>query len=196
MVNSAALVVPSTDHHLLRQVAAGDEQAFDELYRAYNVIVYNYILRLMHEPNVAEDLLQEVFLAAWQGAARFRQESKVKTWLLRIAHYQTVSWLRRIKAVSSLDDMLDLRDESEPIEEQIVQAWQAEQIRVALDQLSAKHRAVIELAFVHDLPYIEIADVLACPIGTVKSRISYALRSLTGGLKRMETRNETRVNDV
>ncbi len=182
MVNSAALVLPSTDHQLLRQVAAGDEQAFDELYQAYNVAVYNYILRLIHEPNVAEDLLQEVFLAAWQGAARFRQESKVKTWLLKIAHYQTVSWLRRHHATSPFDDLVDAATDGQ-IEDHIVEAWEADRIWRALDQLSPKQRAVIELVFVQDLPYAEIAKILDCPIGTVKSRISYAMRNLTALLK-------------
>jgi RNA polymerase sigma-70 factor (ECF subfamily) len=190
MVNSAALVLPRTDHQLLRQVAAGDEQAFDELYRAYHVAVYNYILHLIHEPNVAEELLQEVFLAAWQGAARFRQEAKVKTWLLNIAHNQSVSWLRRIRQVSALDDLPDLPDDGEPIEEQIVRTWTADRIRLALDRISPKHRAVIELAFVHELSYAEIAEVLDCPLGTVKSRISYALRNLNGVLKRLEIQHK------
>jgi len=75
----------------LRQVAAGDEVAFAELYDHYAPSVYNYLLRLVNESAVAEEILQEVFLAMWRGAHRFREEAKVKTWLLRIAHHQAVS---------------------------------------------------------------------------------------------------------
>ena len=196
MVSIVTRVIPGSDHQLLQQVAGGDEQAFDELYQAYNAPIYNYILRLIHEPGVAEELLQEVFLAAWQGAARFRQEANVKTWLLHIAHNQTVSWLRRVQQVSPLDELTNLADDGEPIEEQIVQTWQLDQVRAALDQISPKHRAVIELAFVHALSYAEIAEVLDCPLGTVKSRISYALRSLNGVLKRMEIQDKAESNDV
>ena len=182
MLNSAALTAPlKTDVELLRQVAAGDTSAFDELYVLYGGIVYNYLLRLVNESPIAEELLQEVFLAVWQGADRFRAEAKVKTWLLRIAHYKAVSWLRRHRPASSLDEATDIA-EDDHIDESLVRAWQADRVRAALTELSPKHRAVIELAFVHDLPYTDIARIVDCPVGTVKSRMSYALRHLTAVL--------------
>ena len=154
MLNSAALTASLTaDHQLLRQVASGDEGAFDELYVLYGPIVYNFLLRLINEAPVAEELLQEVFLAAWQGADRFRAEATVKTWLLRIAHHQAVSWLRRHHQVSPLDDAVEVTADEDHIDERLARAWQADRVRAALSELSPKHRAVIELAFVHDLSY-------------------------------------------
>jgi RNA polymerase sigma-70 factor (ECF subfamily) len=126
---------------------------------------------------VAEEILQEVFLVMWQSAHRFRAEAKVKTWLLRIAHHQAVSWLRRTRAVLWPNADLEA-DDHEPIDEHLAHSWQVDQIRAALVQLTPNHRAVIELTFVQGLSYAEIAEVMSCPIGTVKSRMSYALRNL------------------
>ncbi len=177
-MNTLAVAIASPDTELLRQVAAGDEAAFAELYDLYAPPIYNYLLRLVNEPAVAEEILQEVFLAMWQGAHRFREEAKVKTWLLRIAHHQAVSWLRRTRAALWPDDELEADDD--PIEEHLARSWQIDQVRAALVQLTPKHRAVIELTFVQGLSYAEIAEVMSCPIGTVKSRMSYALSRLNG----------------
>ncbi len=176
ILDSSPVATP-IDHHLVRQIAAGDERAFDELYQKYGQTVFNYLLRLINEPAVAEDLLQEVFLAAWQGAGRFREQASAKTWLLRIGHHRAVSWLRRKRPAISLDDADDVAVE-DPVDEHLTQQWRADQVRQALDQLSVKHRAVIELTFVHELSYAEIAEIMSCPIGTVKSRMSYALAHL------------------
>lgn len=182
---SAEPAASALDVHLLRQVATGDEGAFEMLYRRHAGPLYNYLLRLIHEPPVAEDLVQEVFMAVWRGAGRFRGQAQVKTWLFHIAHNQAVSWLRRHRPVVAFDDLEsspadDMLDESD---ERVVKAWQADQLQTALEGLSPKHREVIELAFVYGLSYAEIAQVAACPVGTVKSRMSNALRYLYGCLR-------------
>jgi RNA polymerase sigma-70 factor, ECF subfamily len=177
-MNTLAAALSPTDAELLRQVAAGDEVAFAELYDLYAPSVYNYLLRLVNESAVAEEILQEVFLAMWQGAHRFREEAKVKTWLLRIAHHQAVSWLRRARAATARANEDLEADDHDPIEEYLARSWQIDQVRAALARLTPNHRAVIELTFVQGLSYAEIAEVMNCPIGTVKSRMSYALRRL------------------
>jgi len=176
-LNTLAVARPSADFDLVRQVAAGDEAAFAELYDLYAPPVYNYLLRLVNEPAIAEEILQEVFLAMWRSARHFRAEARVKTWLLRIAHHQAVSWLRRKRVVLWSDDDLD-QEAAESIDDDLARSWQIDQLRGALVRLSPNHRAVIELTFVHGLSYTEIAQVMGCPIGTVKSRMSYALRHM------------------
>ncbi len=176
-MSTLVVAVPNPDVELLRLVAAGNESAFAELYDQYAPPVYNYLLRLINEPAVAEEILQEVFLVMWQSAHRFREEAKVKTWLLRIAHHQAVSWLRRTRVQLQPQDEFEA-DDSEHIEEHLAQRWQIDQVRAALAKLSPNHRAVIELVFVHGLSYAEISEVMSCPVGTVKSRMSYALRNL------------------
>ncbi len=162
---------------LLAAIAHGDERAFAELYQRYGPFLFNYLLRLIHDQNLAEDLLQDTFVAAWRGASAFRRQSLVKTWLLSIAHNKAVSWLRGHRTQSLQEDPV-LVDDSPGPESLSVINWRNEKLLWALDELSPNHRAVVELAFVHELPYSEIAAIMECPVGTVKSRMSYALRRL------------------
>jgi len=178
-----------SDLELLQCTARGERPAFDALYDRYSTPLYNYLVRLIHETAVAEELTQEVYLAVWQGAGRFQGRSTVKTWLFRIAHHQAVSWLRRHGEgreplpveFEALEDLPGLAPDPEA---QFLSGWQADQIVAALDGLSETHRAVVELAFVHDFSHAEIAEIMDCPAGTVKSRMSYALRHLEGILMR------------
>lgn len=182
------------DLELLRRTARGDQSAFGGLYERYSTPLYNYLVRLTHEVPAAEELTQEVYLAIWQGAGRFRGRSTVKTWLFRIAHNQAVSWLRRNRKeagpVLVAAEVLDSISTGAPDPEaQFLSGWQAQQIVAALDGLSEVHRAVIELGFAHDFSHAEIAEIMSCPPGTVKSRMSYALRHLAGILKRQGLRD-------
>ena len=177
------------DQELLIQIRLGDEAAFGELYDRYSSPLYNYLLRLTSEQNSADELLQEVFLGCWRSARRFRGDSTVKTWLFRIAHHKSASWLRkhtnRNPAVS-LDETALTADLDALPEQLTIDSWESGQILTAVNQLSPKHRAVIELSFVHQFSYPEIAEILRCPVGTIKSRVSYALRILEGELRRRE----------
>lgn len=180
--NSAAIATPVGEEHLMRLVAAGHAPAFEELYTLYGSAVYNYTLRLVNEPAVSEEILQEVFLVLWRNARSFRAEAKVKTWLLRIAHHQAVSWLRRRRPLAWPSE--ELESDEDLLDDHLVQRWKTDVVRAAILQLPPKQRAVIELSFAHGLSYAEIAEVMDCPVGTVKSRMSYALHTLTEQLTR------------
>jgi RNA polymerase sigma-70 factor (ECF subfamily) len=173
---AAAAAAPETDEDLVRLVARGHTPAFEQLYTLYASAIYNYLLRLIGEPTAAEEVLQDVFMVLWRNAHSFRAEAKVKTWLLRIAHHQAVSWLRRQRPTAWPHEEWPADDD--PLDEHMAQRWQIAQVRAAVSALSPKHRAVIELTFAHGLSYAEIAQVMGCPVGTVKSRMSYALRAL------------------
>ncbi len=177
-------VASSSDQQLIESVAQGDELAFVELYSRYKVSLYNYLLRLLNDRSSAEDILQEVFVAIWKGAGRFRSQSSVKTWLFRIAHNQAMSWHRKQKPViEHKEEIIQVGQEGDP-EKDFLKSWKADQLQEALSKLSPNHRAVVELSFVHDLTYNEIAQIMDCPVGTIKSRMSYALKHLDGVLKR------------
>ncbi len=179
------MLQPLSDVVLLQCVSEGKEAAFEELYQRYNVPVFNYLVRLTHDNGVAEELLQDVFLIIWQDAGSFRGHASVKTWLFRIAHHRAVSWLRQRPGNTQGDfEDVGITDIATDPEGKVIEAWTVKQIRAALDSLSNKHRAVLELAFFYDLPYTEIAQVIQCPIGTVKSRVSYARRCLLQYLKK------------
>ena len=179
-----------TDIALLRLAADGDEGAFCELYNRHSASILNYLMHMLNETAAAEDILQEVFIAAWKGARRFKGEAQVKTWLYRIAHNLVVSWWRkRRKTQQYIDDQISW---AQPGPEHVIQdGWSNESILSELNRLSPAHRAVIELTFYHGLSYQEIARVLGCPVGTVKSRMSYARQYLSNALQ--ETRRDYRL---
>ncbi len=164
------------DRELIRLVAAGGHAAFAELYRRFSGMLFNFLLSLVRDQHAAEDLLQEVFLAVWKGAGRYRGAAAVKTWLFNIAYNQGISWHRRRKEllVDDLDQLVIAPSSpdimGDPIQNRLVVH--------ALEQLTPHHRAALELVLYYQMSYREAAEVLACPVGTVKSRVSYARRQL------------------
>ena len=170
---------------LLRQIRDGDKAAFDQLYQEHAPMLYTYLLRLLTDEQAAQDVLQIVFLAVWQQAGKFRGEASVRTWLLRIASYQAISWHRHNHQQQNLSEVewieelnwQEIRSNFERIEE-----YQG--LQQALFHLSAEQRALLELTFVHELPPQQIASILSCPVGTVKSRLHRTLRLLAGLLQR------------
>jgi RNA polymerase sigma-70 factor (ECF subfamily) len=161
------------DQALLRQIAQGDTQALEELYQRHGRALLSYLIGQIGSPAAAEDLLQEVMLAVWQGAPQFRAESKVTTWLLSIAHHRAVTARQRLPSAEGLLHENIAAESAGPPE---MLERQADRVRVqaALQQLPPDQRAVLELIFYHDLSGPEAAEVLGVSIGTVKSRLHRA----------------------
>ncbi len=179
----------SSDEQLITAIACGDENAFAIFYQRYSSGIFTYLTRLINDEISADDLLQEVFIAVWQGANRFRGHSQVKTWLYRIAHNQAISWFRRKHITSPFEDAENVESGENP-EQIFLSGWMDGQLKQALDTLSPKHREVLELSFGLEMPYMEIAKVIGCPVGTVKSRMSHALQHLGTNLKSLEKLND------
>ncbi|HIE57024.1 MAG TPA: sigma-70 family RNA polymerase sigma factor [Anaerolineales bacterium] len=173
------------DLTLLKRSARGDDGAFHSLYDRYRVPIYNYILRLVRQKGAAEELLQETFLAIWQSAAKFRGKSSVKTWIFRIAYYQSISHLRKSRDVADITTSKIRSSEPAP-EDVFLQNFTTSQVLAALEMLSPNQRSVVELTFIYGFSYREIAEIMNCPTGTVKSRMSYALRYLRAALRKMD----------
>jgi RNA polymerase sigma-70 factor (ECF subfamily) len=172
------------DHALIRLVADGDEDGFRRLYARYGRRLYAYALRVVGSPAAAEDVLQESLIAVWQGAGRFRGEGRVIAWLLSIVHHKALHALRKRpdQALDLLENVL--QDERPHPDEKIARSEQQKLLRQGLDELSVEHRSVLELVFFQGLSLQETADVCGCPVGTVKSRLSYAKNALRGELTR------------
>ncbi len=171
-----------SDTELIHQIAAKNKSALEELYHRYHLALFNYLLQTTQESASGEDLLQEIFLGVWEGASRFEGRSSVKTWLFRIAHFKSAEWLRNKKnhPENRTEDAFEtLPEQIEPsLESLAFLKWNFTHIQTAIKQLSNTHREVIEFTFVHSLTVSEIAQILDCPIGTVKSRLHMALRQL------------------
>lgn len=192
-INAAIISVSIGDEELIELVGQNNPNAFKELYDRYKTYLYTYLYRLTGEETISEELLQETFVAAWNGARRFRGSSQVKTWLFRIAHNQAVSWLRKKKSQVSIE-YVEMQDGQKNPEMQAMDALDRETVRSALGKLSPEHRAVIELAFFFEMNYDEIAEIMNCPLGTVKSRMSYARQRLSGIIQSMNTLNDRPVD--
>lgn len=167
------------DHALIHSMAAGDEGALRALYSAYGRRLFAYAYRLTTSEATAEEVVQDTLLAAWKGAARFRGDSRAITWLLGIVHHQALNAVRRKRLpIDRLAEAADVADGGGDPQSHAEAGERRRALTAALAQLSRDHRAVLELVFCQELSLAEAAAVLACPVGTVKSRLSYAKANL------------------
>jgi RNA polymerase sigma-70 factor, ECF subfamily len=174
------------DIALVQRIAAKDETALQELYATYGQRLYVYALRLTEDPAQAEDVVQDVLVIVWRSAQKFRGESRLLAWLLGIVHHIAMKSLRR-RVIPITDEMEASLIATSPLpEEQALAGERSEWVREGLQRLSPKHRAVLELVFYQGMSLQETAQVCGCPIGTVKSRLSYARQQLRGVLSRTE----------
>lgn len=174
------------DLNLIRRIGAGDEDAMRELYAMYGQRLYAYALRITNDPATAEDVAQNSLVTAWQTASKFRGEGRVIAWLLGIVHHTAIKSIRMPKNYSN-EMLAETVPENQPtLEEQIQSQEKKRWIKQGLQSLSSEHRAVLELIFYQELSLNETAEVLRCPIGTVKSRLSYARKQLQGVLARTQ----------
>jgi RNA polymerase sigma-70 factor (ECF subfamily) len=162
----------SSDLALIQAMATGHTPALDELYARYGSAVYSFLMARTGNAPLAEEVVQDVMLAAWQGAASFRGESKVLTWLLSIARNRAINAQRRRNLpIMPYNDALDApADDTGPLEKVMKQA-ERQNVRALLDRLPEHQREVLVLVFYHQLTEAEVAEVLDIAIGTVKSRL-------------------------
>jgi RNA polymerase sigma-70 factor (ECF subfamily) len=169
------------DQDMLRRVGAGDRQALADLYLRYRQSLFQYLLRLTPDRGLAEDLLQETFVAVWQSASRFEGRSSVQTWLIGVARRQAYNRLRQRAAQTTDAGAKELEalaaPDPEPENAALARASR-EELGAAIARLSPVHREVLALAFGQELSGQEMAAVLGVPIGTVRSRLRDAKRAL------------------
>src|SRR2546426_5482101 len=172
----AAARQSSSDKALIRRIAAGDQSAMRALCARYRVRVYRWLLRLVDDEALAEDVLSEVFLDVWRHAT---SRSSVSTWLLAIAHYKALS-ARRRRTDAELDEatVSTVPDTADDPEVTLQKKNRAEALRQSLPRLSPEHREVIDLAYYHGKSVKEIAEIVSISEATVKTRMFYARRKL------------------
>ena len=166
------------DVQLLDRIAAHDVKAFEQLYRQYQPRLARFLVNIVNRPQLVEEVLNDTMMAVWRTAANFRGASKVSTWIFAIAYRQGV------KARSRWDEPLpDLPDYDQVSSDDLPDA-QLQQSRVhdalveAMGSLSADHRAVVDLTYFHGMGYREVAEIMGCPVDTVKTRMFHARRKL------------------
>ena len=170
------------DVRLLKRIAEGDLRAVEALYRAYHPRLSRFIGAMLRRPHLVEEVLNDAMLVVWRKPLGYNGKSKVSTWILAIAYR------RALKALSKVDDPVedpgaDARPSPEAgPEQQLARTEIREALRTAMGELSPQHRAVVDLTYFHEAGYREIADIMDCPVDTVKTRMFHARRHLKSKL--------------
>ena len=188
----------TSDEELVRRFGSGDRSAFSELVRRYQSRVYSLCFRWLRDPAKAEEVAQDVFIALYKSLADFRGESKLSTWIFRVATNPCKNRLvygsrRREDRHESIDAPVG-GDEDGPVKQYAIdapgpdasinRAEASKLLQAALDALDEDQREIVLLRDVDDLSYEEIAELLQLPKGTVKSRLHRARAELARRLSR------------
>lgn len=183
VVSEIAPPITNEDWASVARMAAGERDALAELYANHSRPLLAYLRSLLGDPGLAEEIVQDTFLAAWTGAASFGQRASVRVWLLGIARRRAHDALRR-RRISVIDvAALEEIPASDPEPEDLALASvERDDLHAAITRLGILHREVLVLNFMQDLPYRDIATVLDVPIGTVMSRLHHAKRALRAAL--------------
>jgi len=166
---------------LVVRAQQGNREAYAALVRQYHTGVINVIYRLCGDSNLAEDTAQEAFLRAWQHLNRFTPGTSFRNWLYRIAVNAALDVLRRERPAVDIE-AVELTSGAEPVEARVERRERADRVRAAVLALPEACRAVLILREYEGLSYLEIADTLDIPQGTVMSRLNYARKLLLGRL--------------
>lgn len=166
---------------LVDLVAAGNQSAYEELYRLLSRRVYAFVRRMIENAESADEIMVDTMYEVWRTASRYRGDSRVTTWILGIARNKVLMAMRsRPNArYEDIDELADIIDSEVPDGYALLAQKQTrELIQRCIQGLSEKHRECIHLTHFEDMSMPEIAAVLGIPEGTVKSRLSHARAQL------------------
>ena len=169
-----------SDEALLSLVASSDDQALAELYDRFGRVAYGLALRILRDEALAQDAVQEAFLAAWRSADRFLAErAKASTWILTLVHRRAVDLVRREdrRRGEPLESAAEPAA-SETVEDEATRGFERRVVLEALAQLSPEQREALELGYYGGLTQSELAERLGLPLGTIKSRMFAGLSRL------------------
>ncbi len=175
-------VAPSSDARdeaaLFARVVRGDRRAFEDLYRAYHPRLTRFLFNMTRRPPLVEEVLNDTMLTVWDRPERFNGTSRLSTWIFAIAYRKALAAMRR-QDVPVEDIGAETRgsDDAGP-ERRLGDRQVRDLLRDAMEELSSDHRAVVDLTYYHDMGYREIAEIMACPVDTVKTRMFHARRHL------------------
>ncbi len=162
---------------------AGDESALSALYDRYSGMLFAMLVRILHDPQAAEEILQDMFLQLWRGAARFdANRGSLPAWLMVIGRNRALSRLRTREHREIPEDIeaypANAVASSVNLEDDAERSLLMEKLRTAMAALPAEQREAVELAYFEGMTQTEIAARTGSPLGTVKSRVRTAMQSL------------------
>jgi len=174
----------ASDEALMARIAAGDRDAMRALYLRHHIRVYRFVVRLVRSHATAEDIISEVFLDVWRQAGSFEGRSAVSTWLLAIARFKALSALRR-RPEEELNEeaVVNIADPVDDPETAVQKKDTSAILRQCLTGLSSEHREIIDLVYYQEKSVEEVSQIVGIPEATVKTRMFYARKKLSGLLK-------------
>ena len=175
---------------LLQRVTVKDKVAFEKLYSRFYPQLTRYLSRLMRRPEMVEEVVNDTLFVVWEKAEQFQGRSKVSTWITGIAYLKGIKALDKLRMMpeqqaQSLHDAEEIEETRNLISRLGLQDWLAS----GLDQISVDQRSVVELTYISGYSYLEIADIMKCPVNTVKTRMFHARRRLAKLLPLLEEQN-------
>lgn len=185
--NNQTMEPRADDEELMTRAAAGDSDAFAQLYHRHKEGLIAFCYRMLRNWEDAGDVFQEAFRYLHTHAARYRPTARFTTYLYHVARNMCIDILRRRKRwnLQQLDATADLLPDGGPAESPRLELEEVEaHLRKALEEVPPPYREVLHLRVVERLGYDEIAQILECPVGTVKSRLHVGLATLRTILKR------------
>ncbi|WP_374385280.1 sigma-70 family RNA polymerase sigma factor [Dongia sp.] len=169
----------TSDGKLLDGIAKGDRTAFTEFYQRHNRALFAFLMKMVRDRELAEEVLSETMLDVWRQAGRFEGKSSVTTWLFSIGHHKAVSRLRRMREVALDEEVAANIEDSGPTPDKLASDKDMSRLLARLIEcLSLDHREILQLAYYQEFSVQEIAEVLDLPENTVKTRMFYARQRL------------------
>ena len=159
---------------LLERFASGDLEAFEALFRQHQKEVYAWIVRIVRDTGIAEDLTVETFWRIYKARSRFQPQGNFRAWARRIATNAAFDHLRHSRRETDLPEDLPCANDADPA----IRRAARERIRVAFHELPVKYRLVATLALIEEEPYNEIAEAAGISVALVKVRVFRAVRIL------------------
>jgi RNA polymerase sigma factor (sigma-70 family) len=168
-----------SDEMLLRNVAKGDKAAMHIMFVRHRTRVFRFILRMVRNPTIADDLVGQLFLDVWRSANRFESRSRVSAWLLSIARLKAISFLRQ-RTHENIDkgDVLGIADAGDTPEVALDRKETHGILHACVDNLSPAHREIINLFYCREKSIAEVSEIVGIPHATARSRLFYARKKL------------------
>ncbi|AFH60039.1 RNA polymerase sigma factor [Paenibacillus caseinilyticus] len=173
-----------SDQELIERITARDEEALTMLYDRYEKAVYAFAYRMVQDPMMAEEVVQELFLRIWNAAARYDSgQGKLTTWMFTLTRNITIDALRKKRRRSPQqpaepEALAFVADERADTEGEVESRWVGEEIQAALQVLNQDQKQVLEWIYYQGYTQQEVSERYAIPLGTVKSRVRLALKQL------------------
>ena len=173
------------DLQLIEEIADGNRESFKVLYEKYVRQIFSFVFKITKDNKLTEEVVNDTMFEVWKGAGNFKGNSAVLTWIFGIAHNKSMNELRK-KRPEALDpeEFSRFASSDETAEEVVMKKDRSERMNQALSELSPEHRTVLELTFFNGMSYQEIAEIMECPVNTVKTRMFYAKEKLKESLSR------------